>query len=251
MIWKSTALMTIFDILIVGAALFACYGYSRHRLMLKRIELHLAMQVILVGICLVGLFHLADLCAMILIPLYATHTQAMEVMTSLHLYMSWIEKLFFVIFVAVGITYFINEFLPRIISKLEMRISELEAVQKITQTANSSLESENLFREIIQGVRRVISCEYYLIGGFENGIQTGWYIESKIKEAYDDESNVTGHAPWIREVYEKKHPVNVPNLHVLRSSEIAKELAEAGFQSMIAVPILQDTWQYQDLRLYE
>ncbi len=121
------------------------------------------------------------------------------------------------------------------------RATRLAIVDRIARTVSSTLKPEDLFRTIVREIRRVVPCERYLIASFDQGVRRNWYVDSDIKGPHADEGNITGAAEWVLEVYEKKRLVNVPNLRDLTSSPRAKALTEVGFQSVLAVPILQES----------
>lgn len=89
MIFSSVILMTCFDLLIVGACIYAGISLIRNRRVISEHAVAPGFLFVLAGLITIGLFYLADLLAMHLLPKFIPMADAMAVMTSLHLEYNW------------------------------------------------------------------------------------------------------------------------------------------------------------------
>ena len=102
MIWDSIALMTIFDVVIFSLALASLLVIVTRRGDLVESNLFLPASIIVVGLCLIGLFYLSDLFVMWILPVFVTHETSMAVMEDLHLNYSWINILVVMVCIFAG-----------------------------------------------------------------------------------------------------------------------------------------------------
>ena len=104
MIWTSVPLMTFIDLAIVAVAALVLWRHffrgEGHRPSISKVGLGL----IKVGILLIGLFYLADLPSMHVLPVVVSLEEAMEIMGNLHRNFSWFVSLFAVVVISVGLS---------------------------------------------------------------------------------------------------------------------------------------------------
>ncbi len=93
MIWQSTSLMTVIDILILGIVGYAAAGFLRGRGAGPAHSSEIGSFAILGGLLVVALFYLADLLAMHAVPSFMPRAEAIAIMRELHLNGSWLVVL--------------------------------------------------------------------------------------------------------------------------------------------------------------
>ncbi len=121
------------------------------------------------------------------------------------------------------------------------RASRLEIGGEIAKAVGSTLEPEELFRTIVSEIRRAVPCERCVIATIdrESGKYLEWHVESDIeigvrKNEYDEHNGW-----WDKEVYEGKRGVIFNDIREIPFAR-SQEMAEAGFRSTMAIPILQN-----------
>ncbi|MBI3127070.1 MAG: GAF domain-containing protein [Candidatus Tectomicrobia bacterium] len=129
----------------------------------------------------------------------------------------------------------------RLFAETRQRALRLELAGQITKALASTLRPSELFRTMIREIRRAVPCERCVIGSFSRDTRHihAWHFESDIDPPFRadpfDEEGVW----WDRDVYEMKRVVNQPDISVIPHAR-ARQMAEAGIKSIIAMPILQD-----------
>jgi GAF domain-containing protein len=119
------------------------------------------------------------------------------------------------------------------------RLEQLKIVGNIAKAAGSTLEPDELFKTIIQEIRRAVSCERCVIGSIDKSkrLRTILHSESDIKVESGDEYH-----PYdflSREVYEPKKAKLVPDAREIKDKWFSVRQNE-GFKSFLFIPILQD-----------
>ena len=94
MIWESVYLMTAFDLVIVGGAVFALYVFFRSFRVIAQFRSNSAVFAITAGIVCIGAIYFVDLLSMHVFPLFLSATQSMTIMRNLHFNISWIATAF-------------------------------------------------------------------------------------------------------------------------------------------------------------
>jgi PAS domain S-box-containing protein len=127
----------------------------------------------------------------------------------------------------------------RLYRESEKRAMHLELANEIARAVCSSLEPEELFKTIVQEIRRNVSCDRCTIGIPENGKWKTWRSESDVKieplgEKFGDEMSA-----WYQEVYEKNNIVNIGDIRNDLSTQ-ARHLEKSGIRSVLIMPILKD-----------
>jgi formate hydrogenlyase transcriptional activator len=98
--------MTVADVVIVGAIVLVGFAFWRSRGELAGAKAKVASRLILTGLAMVALFHLADLATMHLLPSIAGRAVAEELMMQLHLEASWPVTLAVVATIGLGFLQF-------------------------------------------------------------------------------------------------------------------------------------------------
>ena len=102
MIWESITLMTVIDVLIVGAVGYSLRVFYLQRRKFPGLATSLGFFALVLGLSSIALFYLFDLTTMHLLPLFVPMSKAMAVMENLHLNYHWILTLFTVVAMAIG-----------------------------------------------------------------------------------------------------------------------------------------------------
>ena len=102
MIWQSTIIMTIIDVLIVLIAGMMVWGPLSAKSKWARWHQLRGTLLILSGISLIALFYIVDLATMLVLPAMIGELEAMQVMTYLHLNVLWAVILVTLILISVG-----------------------------------------------------------------------------------------------------------------------------------------------------
>lgn len=148
MIWQSIAIMTVIDVIIIGMTLFACWNCYIYRSILRQLQLVPGVYLCLAGLVLLMLFYLIDLATMFVLPHFIPMTQAMEIMSDLHLNYAWIVAVLAVGLIVAGLVYLIRILFPELDGLLEelnrhrTRLEE-QVVKRTAElsTVNKELES--------------------------------------------------------------------------------------------------------------
>ena len=104
MIWQSVPLMTIIDVVIIVAALAATWVLFERRSSLSGSRRAGGPALIVVGLAVLSLLHLADLFAMHGLPLLIGRPAAAAAMETLHLNYSWVVTLLAAVCILLGFT---------------------------------------------------------------------------------------------------------------------------------------------------
>ncbi len=102
MIWESITLMTVIDVLIIGAVGYSLRVFYHQRRKFPGSTTSLGFSTLVLGLSAIALFYLFDLATMHLLPLFVPMSKTMAVMEELHLKYHWILTLFAVVTVSIG-----------------------------------------------------------------------------------------------------------------------------------------------------
>ncbi len=89
MIWKSVALMTVVDLLIISAVAYSFRVFLVHRRLLAEAKPTVGLTAVVAGLLVVAALYAADLAVMHVLPLFLAKGVAMAIMTDLHLEYHW------------------------------------------------------------------------------------------------------------------------------------------------------------------
>ena len=121
--------MTVIDIFIIVPTTLAIWQFFQNRLVLQQLNAIRPVILILTGLVIIALFHLADLWTMIVLPLWMPKKEAMMIMVDLHQNLKWLISMVGVGFIIVGIFHLLNILFPRIIT-IQNRLMEKESYLK-------------------------------------------------------------------------------------------------------------------------
>ena len=135
-IWESIWLMTAFDLIIIASIAYVFVLFSRYRDTTKKLKLTSAVRAILLGLVGIGLFYIADMFTMFVLPLFISHDRSMHFMKVLHLNWTWVVSLFAVMATTGGVA----QLLTKIIPAIALNIQELELARKELYHTNQKLQ---------------------------------------------------------------------------------------------------------------
>ena len=117
-------------------------------------------------------------------------------------------------------------------------IQILEISNKIAKAVGSTLEPEELFKTIVQEIRRAVPCERCVIASIDKSkhLRTILHSESDIKVKIGVENQPFNFLR--REVYEPKKAKLVPDARKIKDEWFSIR-QEEGFKSFLFIPILQ------------
>lgn len=141
MIWESTFLMTVIDLVIVAVAGIVAGAFVRHRDVVERAEIRVGGAIAVSGLGLLAGLHLFDLFTMWVLPGLTTSAQAMETMENLHLNWSWGVSLAAVSAIAGGLVLSARRLLV-LVARAESLTAEKEAALLETKAAEADLRIE-------------------------------------------------------------------------------------------------------------
>lgn len=133
-IWGSVALMTAFDVSIIGAVVYSCYITVKHRNTLRQLGAHRGAIITLAGLTIFGLFYFIDLITMHLLPFIIGNKSAMEYMEALHLQYSWFTTLTGSGLIAVGMVMLTRRLLPNIATLFDQLHEKKDELDRATGT---------------------------------------------------------------------------------------------------------------------
>lgn len=128
-IWNSTLLMSLFDVFIIGCAIYVVAGVLRQRPRLQAVGLFRLSVAIAVGIGVIAGIYIADLVIMNPVKWLTSVARSREIMEALYLNVSWIVTFAGVGVVAFGMHRMFTTTVPEMAAKiaaLRGRISESE-----------------------------------------------------------------------------------------------------------------------------
>ena len=145
MIWESKLLMSVIDVVIIGAVLLSVYTFFSYRTQLRGMKVHLALVLILLGQLVFAGHYLMDLLTMTVFPLFMSEQQALSMMEALHLEIIWIIALVGILSFSIGLT-----FLTRVL--LSAKQSLEYQFTKRNQAEEELRASQRLMRDVIDAI---------------------------------------------------------------------------------------------------
>ncbi len=112
MIWESTFLMAVFDVLIISATCASVWMFAANRKVFVRAGITLGASMMIVGLATISMFYLTDLVAMFVLPWFTSTATALAVMEQAHLNYSWIYFLTATVFISAGFAIGTHKLLP-------------------------------------------------------------------------------------------------------------------------------------------
>jgi PAS domain S-box-containing protein len=146
MIWESTALMAIVDLAILLVAILALRNLYRHRRRFAHSGALRGLALMAIGLSAIGLFHLADLFTMFVLPQTSSPAAAMAAMENLHLNYSWPIILASVLCLSGGISVTSARLLSLVGDLTQSRSALADELARSEQTQASLRTSEERFR---------------------------------------------------------------------------------------------------------
>ena len=121
------------------------------------------------------------------------------------------------------------------------RAERLEIAGEISRIVGSELKPEDIFRTIVQEIRRVVPCDRCIIAKVEDDGKSHVYLhvssdmEVKPFRQESDES-----AGWLRrKIYEPRRAVRIEDIRT-EDIPLYRTMAEYGFRGSLNIPIIQD-----------
>ncbi len=133
MIWESISLMTVIDLFIIGIVIAAYYHFFRRKQAIRRVGATGAAVMMLVGLGVFGLFYLADLFTMFVLPQFMPMMQAMELMKQLHLNAMWLVMVVGTSFLVLGMLRLMHIVFPGHISAMETLEYKQEKAEQLSR----------------------------------------------------------------------------------------------------------------------
>jgi diguanylate cyclase (GGDEF)-like protein/PAS domain S-box-containing protein len=142
MIWESTLLMAVIDILIITATVYLLYIFVKNYGKTKQLGIVFGSGLTMFGLTVIAFFYFLDLLSMYLIPLFMPQEDAMVIMMDLHLNWSWIVMLIGVVSMAIGLSYFMTSLIPKALITSKLLEKEIEERTAQVMAVNAELEQE-------------------------------------------------------------------------------------------------------------
>ncbi len=126
MIWESTLIMTIIDVMIIVITLIVFLSYYQNRKLLKQLKMQYGVTIILGGFYIMAFLYYVDILIMHVFPLFMPMKQAMKIMTDLHLNYNWILSATGFFLLLIGMVYLNRSIFPRImLYQKELELSSI------------------------------------------------------------------------------------------------------------------------------
>ncbi len=209
MIWHSTLLMTIIDVVMVLGALKALQILFRHRATILGMKIARPVQAIVAGLCIISGLYLAELYTMLVMPLYASDEAAMAAMRNLHLNWNWLVVLAGFAAIVAGLVYLVAKLFPQIatiIESLEAEVVErtrsAEALAESEERLSLAVQSANFgtWSRTVPGDRVIWDARTEAIFGLEPGAFEGTMEAFLARVHPDDRGRITtGHRRLMEE----------------------------------------------------
>ena len=174
MIWDSVAAMTIIDMVVIGIIIYSLSAFHRNRVAVSRLGLVSSVHGIYWALILIGLFYFFDLLIMHVLPLFTSHSSAMQAMEVLHLNWSWVVFLVAVSVMSSMLVHMVRSVIPSVVATEELLLkshNDLEGqVERRTQAlqqeitghreANAALRrSDDRYRSVVEDMPALI-CRF-------------------------------------------------------------------------------------------
>ncbi|MFQ5684639.1 MAG: PAS domain S-box protein, partial [Candidatus Binatia bacterium] len=196
MIWKSIAVMTLIDLVIIAVTSASLWIHLKSGPKLHSSGSSLGSFMVAMGLVGIGLFYLFDLFTMFGLPLFTTRVAAMVVMKNLHLNYSWLLILFAVTAISTGFA-ITNRRLFTLISDLQKTKAELgEKLSKNREFEEMLQKSEDRFHKVVESmptgivlVNRegkivLVNSKVEQVFGYDRGDLVGQRVEILVPKRY-------------------------------------------------------------------
>ena len=144
MIWESNTLMTVLDVLIIGAVGYSLWSFTQQRRKFPGLSVSPSFFALVLGLSLIALFYLLDLAAMHVLPLFVPMSKAMAAMENLHLNYHWILTLVVVVVITAGFGAIFRDVLM-IAQKQRESESQLKLIMDTVPAGVSYFDKEQRF----------------------------------------------------------------------------------------------------------
>ena len=194
MIWESTVLMTIIDLVIIFLTFILFWNFYQNKRTLKHLKMQYSIVIILCGFSIMALLYLGDLLTMHFFPRFMSMEKSMEIMTELHLNYNWVLSSAGFGLLFIGILYLNKISFPECFlyqKNLENEIIKRNRVEKEYKKLNKKLELKN--REIEQMIYIMshdLRSPLININGFTNEIENSLAHLSTIMNVDDVPLNI-------------------------------------------------------------
>ncbi|MGI9203982.1 MAG: sigma 54-interacting transcriptional regulator [Woeseiaceae bacterium] len=154
MIRSSPLIMMALDVAIIVILAIAFFVLTRTGFFEKGATPRNGRVLILIGVAVAGLFYLADLLVMALLPRYVGEQRAMEIMTFLHLEAEWFISLTSLVLIVTGMIIFARQ-------RQEIESTILRNAQRVERVQHEIVQSELRFRSLIEQTKDAVYCFEY------------------------------------------------------------------------------------------
>lgn len=217
MIWESTALMTIIDVLIIGIVGTSLGLFIKHRPNALFAGAYIGLGAIVCGLVLTGLFYLTDLAVMHLLPFFVPMSQAMAVMEELHLNYSWIAITCVIGLIAVGFAV-TNRSLFALVDRLRSSENQLQVLnQELEQRIAGRVQELKVAQEELMRKSRLATLGQ-ITGTVSHELRNPL---GALRASVTVISNLAGD-----EATTMRQAVDIANRSILRCDEIIGDLLE-------------------------
>ena len=120
--------MAIVDCVIIGLACYLLFSFWKNYAEMCRLDLARGMALIVAGLLVFAGFYLLDLATMLVLPYFVGGVRATALMEYLHLEWSWIDTMFGLGFVSVGVTMLRRRLLSRLSRAFDEAAAEIGAI---------------------------------------------------------------------------------------------------------------------------
>ncbi len=151
MIWSSTVLMIGLDVAIITMIVAVFFVLARLGIFRKGETPRNGRILILLGVAVAGLFYLADLVSMTVLPPYVGDQRAMEIMSYLHLEAQWYTSFISLVLIVSGMIIVARQ-RQDIESTIQRNTDRIERVQQ------EIVQSELRFRSLIEQTPDAVYC---------------------------------------------------------------------------------------------
>ena len=126
MIWESTLIMTIIDLIIIVITFILFWNYHQNRQLLKELKIQKGVAIIMGGFFMMSFLYFMDILTMHLLPRFIPMKKSMEIMKDLHLNYNWILSATGFSLIFAGLIYLNKIIFPRIINyQKEIELSSI------------------------------------------------------------------------------------------------------------------------------
>ena len=151
MSWPATTTMLVLDAIVIGLVLAMIGMTWSLGIFRKRRMPRIGRFLMIAGVSLTGLFHLADLSLSTVLPPLLPPGKAAVLLTNLHLGLRWPVLLLSLLLIAAGVV--VEAYLRE---RLEIHLRQVES--RITTAQDAIVESEIRFRSLVERTTGSLYC---------------------------------------------------------------------------------------------